>query len=575
MRDITRPEVWAPAASTVELVLEGERRPLTRTDDGWWRGTPLEPGTRYAFSIDDGNPLPDPRSLSQPEGPHAASEIVDPAIFDRPAWAGTNLRGKVFYELHIGTFTDEGTFDAAIDKLDHLVELGVDAIEIMPVADFPGERGWGYDGVGLYATHHAYGGPSAFVRFVDAAHERGLGVILDVVHNHLGPEGNYLAEFGPYFTDEHDTPWGAAVNLDADGSEEIRAFLLGAVRQWIVDFQLDGLRLDAVHALHDRSELHFLAEISNATDQWAEELDRPIFIAAESDLNQPYMVAPTESMPKARGMDAQWADDVHHALHSFFSQETDGYYVDFGSVEVVQKALMKVFVHDGNHSTFREQEWGAPVDPLRGLYDGHSFVVFIQNHDQVGNRAIGDRLGHSVEIGSVAAAAATYLLSPYTPMLFMGEEWDASSRFPFFSHLGKELGPFVTEGREAEFAKMGWANTVPDPQAESTFLSAKLRWPELDLPVHRRVFDWYKTIIRLRRELPGAMDPDLLSTTVDIIDGDSYVMRRPGFSVYATRAAQNMTIVTEGGVLASWDEPIRSGKTLTFHGPGVVVVSGE
>lgn len=573
MRDITLPEVWAPDAESVEIIVDGERSLMRDDGRGWWTAERLAPGTRYAFSVDGGEPRPDPRSLLQPDGPHGSSCIVDPAIFEgRPEWGGTDLRGKVLYELHIGTFTEAGTFDAAIGQLDHLVELGVDAVEVMPVGDFPGERGWGYDVVGNYSVHGCYGGPQAFVRFIDACHERGLGVILDVIYNHFGPEGNYLAEFGPYFTDRHETPWGPAINLDGPSSREVRNYLFGAVRQWFFGFGIDGLRIDAVHAMNDDSDHHFLAELADRTDEWEEVLGRPLFITVESDLNQPYMVSPTGSVPKARGMGAQWADDVHHALHSFFTREQQGYYTDFGSADVLQRAMTRVFIHEGNHSTFRGQDWGAPIDPETDLYDAHSFVVFLQNHDQVGNRATGDRIGHSIPPAAQAAAAAFYLLSPYTPMIFMGEEWNASSRFPFFSHLGPELGPLVTEGRAREFAEMEWEGTVPDPQAETTFANSALRWEEVSQRPHQRMFDWYRLLIRLRRELPGAMDPSLKSTHVEILDEDTLVMRRPGFTVAVTRAEREVRIPLAGDAIAAWDEPERDGDELVVQGPGVVVV---
>ena len=576
MRDFTRPALWAPRANRVDLVVDGTSRPMRPDEEraGWWvADAALEPGSRYAFSLDGGSSRPDPRSLAQPDGPHGASRIVDPAAIDRPQWEGIDLRGGVLYELHVGTFTDEGTFDAAIGKLDHLVELGIDAVEVMPVADFPGRWGWGYDGVGQYAVHQAYGGPEAFVRFIDACHARGLGVILDVVYNHLGPEGNYLAEFGPYFTDKHQTPWGAALNLDQEHADEVRAFFLGAAHQWLARFQCDGLRLDAVHALADDSEHHFLAEIADESLAWEQELGRPLFITAESDLNQPSMVSPTNSVAFARGMDAQWADDVHHALHAFFTGETQGYYVDFGTAEVLDKALTRVFIHDGTYSTFRGKDWGAPVEPTTQLYDAHSFITFIQNHDQVGNRAAGDRLS---DADRQAAAAALLLLAPFTPLIFMGEEWAASAPFPFFADLGPELAPLVSEGRAREFAEMGWSDEVPDPQAESTFTSAKLRWDERDGEGHRRMLAWYRTLLALRRVLPGATDPALDATSVDVVDADTVVMHRPGFTVAATRGDAAVAVPVVGKLLAAWGNAAQNpdGRWL-IPGPGAIVVATE
>ena len=569
--------VWAPLAGQVDAVVERQRLAMTKDPSraGWWvLSDELEPGTRYAFSLDGGDPLPDPRSQFQPEGPHGPSMLVNPLLFHRPRpWEGRDLRGAVLYEMHVATFTPEGTFDSAIEHLQHLVDLGVDAVEVMPVADFAGDRGWGYDGVGMFAVHRSYGGPSAFLRFIDACHERGIGVILDVVHNHLGPEGNYLAHFGPYFTSTHATPWGPAVNLDAPGAGEVRAYLLDSARQWLVDFRLDGLRLDAVHELADDSEKHFLVELSEAVASWKAETGRPMMLIAESDLNKPSMVTPAGTEPDAMGMDAQWADDIHHALHSFFTQETHGYYVDFGPVEVLQKALDGVFVHDGCTSTFRQTPWGKPVDQASHHYNAHSFVAFLQDHDQIGNRAVGDRIHNTITPSQHAAAAALYLLSPYTPMLFMGEEWAASTPFPFFSDLGPELGPLVTAGRLREFSRMGWDQPVPDPQAEDTMREAVLRWEERAQPAHARMLDWYRLLIQLRHDYFDVQDPRISQTTVDVVDDDTLVMRRGRLVVAATRATDRSVELDLGPVekvLASWD-PLAEGATAGWLPGGAIV----
>lgn len=577
-RDLLRPDVWAPRTETVDLVVDGESRPMHRIPDreGWWGiSEPLSPGQRYAYRLDGGDPRPDPRSLLQPEGVHGPSEVIDPALFEnRPAWPGRSLLGAVHYEMHVGSFTSEGTFDAATARIPHLVDLGIDAVEILPVAAVPGERGWGYDGIGLYSVHAAYGGPEQMVRFIDACHEAGLAVVLDVVHNHLGPEGNYLAQFGPYFTDHHETPWGEAVNLDDDHSDEVRAFLLGSVLQWIGDFGVDGLRLDAVHELKDDSPRHFLAELSDYATELEAELGRPVTLTAEADLNQPSMISPTGTSPEARGMDAQWADDVHHAIHSFVTGETGGYYHDFSTIEMLKKALTRVFVHDGIYSSFREQEWGAPVDPDSEHYDGHSFVVFMQNHDQVGNRPSGDRIGHTVAPGAQAAGAALYLLSAFTPMIFMGEEWNASSPFPFFSHLGPELGPLISEGRAREFSKMDWAGEVPDPQAEETWRSAVLPWDEIKAPEHYRMLLWYRSLIQLREQEPEIADGNLRSVHVEVIDADTVVMRRGRITVVATRADEGASVRLGASleILLAWDEPTSDDQHLTLPGPGALVV---
>lgn len=570
-------DVWAPNALSVEAIIERQRLVMTPdpSRSGWWILIgDLEPGTQYAFSLDGGEALPDPRSQFQPDGPHGPSMMVNRLLFDRPQpWKGRELRGAVTYEMHLGTFTEGGTFDSAIERLHHLVDLGVDAVEVMPVADFAGTRGWGYDGVGMFSVHQAYGGPSGFIRFIDSAHALGLGVILDVVHNHLGPEGNYLAHFGPYFTQTHETPWGPAVNLDAPGAKEVRAFLLDSARQWLVDYRVDGLRLDAVHALADDSDKHFLVELSESVAQWEAEVGRPLTLIAESDLNQPSMVSPVGSVEGAKGMDAQWADDIHHALHSFFTGETQGYYVDFGSVDVLKKALDRVFVHDGATSTFRGESWGQKVEETSRDYDGHSFVAFLQNHDQVGNRAVGDRIGATITPSQQAAAAALYLLSPYTPMLFMGEEWAASTPFPFFSHLGPELGPMVTQGRTREFSRMGWDTPVPDPQAPETMQSAVLQWDERSQHAHARMLDWYRLLIQIRHEHRDIMDPRLSKLIVQKRGDDTIVMRRGRIAVAATRATDHSVELDLGPVekiLASWD-PLAEGVGAEFLPGGAIV----
>lgn len=352
--------VWAPAANEVTLVTAAGETPMTPGADGWFEGSALSAGTDYAFRLDGGDPRPDPRSRWQPEGVHAASRVFDPAAhaWADGEWPGRDARGAVGYELHVGTFTPGGTLDSAIERLDDLVDLGVEVVELMPLAAFNGPRGWGYDGVALWAVHEAYGGPAALQRFVDAAHGRGLAVCLDVVHNHLGPSGNYLGQFGPYFTDAHETPWGSAVNLDQPGSEEVREFLISSALAWLRDFHIDALRLDAVHALVDDSPRHVLAELSDRVAQLAEDLGRPLTLIAESDLNDVAMVSPTAE--GGRGMQAQWADDVHHALHAWLTGERGGYYVDFGSAEVMATALTEVFVHDGGYSTFRGKDWAGP-----------------------------------------------------------------------------------------------------------------------------------------------------------------------------------------------------------------------
>lgn len=538
--------VWAPTASRVMLHLPGSdrREPMRRAadpalgqeptpqTDGWWRLTVPEAGhgTDYAFALDGGQPRPDPRSAWQPEGVHRHSRVFDADrhAWSDAAWAGLDCRGAVFYELHIGTFTSEGTLDAAAARLDHLVELGVQMVELLPVAEFSGERGWGYDGVDLYAVHHAYGGPEALQRFVDAAHGRGLGVCLDVVYNHLGPDGNYLREFGPYFTDAHSTPWGEAVNLDDTGSAGVRAWIVDNALRWLRDFHVDCLRLDAVHALVDSSPRHILTELSDRVAELSAELGRPLGLVAESDLNDPAMVDPVNA--GGRGMTGQWDDDVHHAIHSFLTGESQGYYCDFGTSAVLDRVLGQAFRHAGDYSTFRGRHWGVPVTP--GRHRGHQFVVSTQNHDQVGNRATGDRPSLNVSPGRLAAAAALMLTSIYTPMLFMGEEWGARTPWQFFTSFeSPELAEAVRKGRRAEFGSHGWApEEVPDPQARSTRDDSVLDWDEMhrvdgDLD-HGALLAWYRDLIALR-----AATPDLMADAFDSVSlehGESWVAMRRG-----------------------------------------------
>ena len=499
------PALWAPSADTVELLASGTRTPMSRAENGWWTADdPLSHGSDYAFALDGGDPRPDPCSAWQPDGVHAPSRVFDARRhdWDSEDWKGRDVRGAVIVEVHIGTFTPEGTLDAAIGKLDHLVELGADMVELMPVAAFAGEHGWGYDGVALYAVHEAYGGPAALQRFVDAAHGRGLAVCLDVVYNHLGPSGNYLAEFGPYFTSRHETPWGQAINLDDEGAREVRAWIVDNACRWLDDFRIDALRLDAVHALVDDSPIHLLAELAERVDWLAAELDRPLSLVAESDLNDARMIEPTSR--GGFGMTAQWADDVHHAIHATLTGERHGYYVDFGELDVLEKALTRAFVHDGGHSTFRERDWGRPVPAGT---DGHRFVVFASDHDQVGNRALGDRPSARLDDDGLAIEAALVLTSAFTPMLFMGEEWGARTPWQFFTdHREPELAEAIRRGRASEFGGHGWTElyggdvTVPDPQDRATFEASRLDWSELEAPRHRRLFDWHRELIRLRRE---------------------------------------------------------------------------
>lgn len=515
-----RYQVWAPnAGSRVRVEVNGFGYDLARCPDrdGWWSGE--APAGDYAFRLDDGPPLPDPRSPRQPHGPDGPSRAVDHAAFPWSSWSPTGrggraLPGAVLYELHVGTFTARGTFDAAAERLDHLVELGVDFVELMPVCPFPGRHGWGYDGVSLWAVHEPYGGPEGLKRFVDTAHRKGLGVVLDVVHNHLGPSGNHLPAYGPYFTDRHHTPWGSAVNLDAPGSDEVRDYLIGSALAWLRDYRIDGLRLDAVHALADDRAVHFLEELSAEVRKLAVTTNRPLFLIAESDLNTPATTTPPEA--GGQGLTAQWSDDFHHALHCALTGESQGYYGDFAHqpLAALAKTLTRGFFHDGTWSSFRGRHHGRPFTPPG---DGHRLLGYLQNHDQVGNRALGDRVSTSLSPGRLACGAALVLTSPFTPMLFMGEEWGAATPWQYFTdHTDPGLAEAVRQGRRREFAEHGWsAGAVPDPQEPATVLRSVLDWTEPRRAPHAELLAWYRTLIRLRRELPELSDPDLGAVRVD------------------------------------------------------------
>lgn len=520
-------EVWAPAAGRVDVEAGGARYPMEpRSPDpgpsGWWEAVVPDAshGTDYGFVLDGADEvLPDPRSPWQPDGVHGQSRVYDHGRFawsDRH-WHGRPLAGSVLYEMHVGTFTPEGTFDAAIERLDHLAALGIDAVELLPVASFPGRHGWGYDGVHLWAPHEPYGGPDGLKRFVDAAHARGLAVVLDVVYNHLGPDGNRLGSFGPYFTSAHATPWGDAVNFDQEGSDEVRAFVVQNALMWLRDYHLDGLRLDAVHAITDHGAVHLLEEMGRAVAALSAHLGRELFLIAESDLNDPRLVTSREA--GGYGLDAQWSDDFHHALHAALTGERQGYYCDFGSLETLKKAFTRAFVHDGTMSTYRGRHHGRPVNVRET--PAHRFLGFLQNHDQVGNRAAGDRIGALLPSpGLLKVGAALLLLSPFTPMLFMGEEWGATTPWCYFTdHQDPELARAVSEGRRREFSRHGWSGEIPDPQAVDTFRRSVLDWTEPDRPPHAGLLEWHRDLIALRRSRPELNDPRLTAATVETHDG--------------------------------------------------------
>jgi maltooligosyltrehalose trehalohydrolase len=498
--------VWAPRAKSVELVNEERRLPLEARPGGRWEAL-IEPALvrgGYRYSIDGGAPRPDPRSRWQPAGVHGASHLVDlEALRERPAprFMPVPLRDAVIYELHVGTFTGEGTYAAARERLGHLAGLGVTHVELMPLATFPGRHGWGYDGVDLFAPLPAYGTPAELAAFVDACHERGLAVLLDVVYNHLGPDGNYLGAYGPYFTDRVKTPWGEAVNYDGAGSDEVRRFVIDNALMWLRDYRFDGLRLDAVHAIYSFEAIHVLEELADAVRALGEESRRELVLIAESDLNDPRLIRPASR--GGFGLSAHWEDDFHHALHRFFTGETAGYYADFNGLPDLAAALAHGYVYQGRYSEFRQRRHGRP--PIGTTAD--QLVVSAQNHDQIGNRARGERLSMMLELPELKAIAALILLAPFVPLLFQGEEWGARTPFLYFTDHEETLGKLVSEGRAREFESFRWAGEVPDPQAPETFERSKLDWAELDRPEHAELLEWYRRLIALRRERPDDRRP--------------------------------------------------------------------
>ena len=500
--------VWAPRAKRVQVELEGDsarRLDLEPGERGYHYGeSAAAPGQLYTLRLDGGPPRPDPASRFQPQGVHGPSAVVNPAFaWTDAGWQGPPLERCVFYELHVGTFTREGTFDAVIPHLPRLADLGVTAVELMPVAQFPGSRNWGYDGVGLFAVQNSYGGPEGLKRLVDACHARGLAAVLDVVYNHLGPEGNYLPEFGPYFTDRYRTPWGDALNFDGYDSDEVRRFFLENARRWIDEYHFDALRVDAVHAIRDHSARPFLAELTEAIHAEAERLRRPVYVVAESDLNDARLVR-----RRAEGgfaMDAQWSDDFHHSLHVLLTGERNGYYQDFASMEDLSAAFEQAFVYRGRYSAFRRRRHGNATDAVPGA----RFVVSAQNHDQIGNRMKGERLSTLTDFGSQKVAAAAVLLSPYLPLLFMGEEYGETAPFLYFvSHGDPQLVEAVRRGRQEEFAAFGWKGAPPDPQAESTFAASKIHPGLAADGRHGALQDFTRELLRLRREVPALANLD-------------------------------------------------------------------
>jgi maltooligosyltrehalose trehalohydrolase len=498
--------VWAPLPKKVEVQIGGKMFPMTAGPGGWWivDVSSAKTGDDYGFVLDGEGPFPDPRSPSQPHGVHKLSRLVDQNQFQwtDQNWRPPPLSSAIFYELHIGTFTPAGMFLSAIEKLGHLGAVGVTHVELMPAVEFCGDRGWGYDSVDLFAPHHAYGAPDDFKKLVDACHARGLAVILDVVYNHLGPSGNYLAKFAPYFTNKFSTVWGKGINFDGAESDEVRRFFCDNALIWLRDFHFDGLRLDAVHGIVDTSATHILEQLKLEVEQLSAEPGRQFVLIPESDLNDPRLLWPRE-----RGgfqLDAQWSDDFHHALHTVLTGEKGGYYSDFGKLEDLAKALQQAFVYDGKFSKHRRRTHGRPSEGL----NGHRFLGYLQNHDQAGNRAKGERSSQLMSLGKLKIGASLVLTSPFLPLLFQGEEWGATTPFFYFTDYQEpELANAVRDGRCREFAAFGWKpEETADPQARETFEKSKLNWREMSRAPHAEILEWHKKLIRLRRGEPDLND---------------------------------------------------------------------
>jgi maltooligosyltrehalose trehalohydrolase len=561
--------VWAPLISRVEVhILSPEERvvPLEKGSRGYHYGVVegVEPGTRYFYRLDGHTERPDPASKFQPEGVHGPSQVIDPHfVWEELHWSGIPFSHYVIYELHVGTFTAQGTFDAIVPHLDELKDLGITAIMLMPVAQFPGERNWGYDGVYPFAVQNSYGGPVGLKRLIDACHRRGLAVILDVVYNHLGPEGNYFPDFGPYFTDRCSTPWGAAINFYGPDSDEVRRFFIDNALFWVTNFRFDALRLDAVDRIFDISALHFLQELSAAVHEQSERLNRRIHVIAESDLNDVRIIRSPEL--GGYGLDAQYNDDFHHSLYTLLTGERTAYYKDFGRLQDLAKAFAEGFVYSGGYSPARRRRHGTTSKEIAPS----QFVVFNQNHDQVGNR---NRLSALISFEGLKLAAAVVLLSPYIPLLFMGEEYGETAPFPYFvSHSDPDLIEVVCRGRREEFAQCQWPDAPPDPQEEATRQSARLDHSLRHQGQHRILYELYKELIKLRNETRAVAGLSKDRLEVVCLEREStLVVRRWG------REAQVAAIFHFGDTARSVNVPLPHGRWLKrlasgearWNGPG-------
>lgn len=520
--------VWAPFRKKAEIhvVTPGDKVVLMEKDQwGYFRITTEEIplGSRYFYRLDGDSEYPDPASRFQPEGVHGPSQVIDSDFnWEDDKWEGVTLQEYIFYEIHVGTFTPEGTFDAVINHLDELKDLGITAVELMPVAQFPGNRNWGYDGVYPFAVQDSYGGPDGLKRLVNACHQQGIAVVMDVVYNHLGPEGNNMAEFGPYFTDRYHTPWGTALNFDRPYSDDVRRFFIGNALYWVTEYHIDALRLDALHAILDISSFTFVEELVASVQKQAKTMKRNIYLIGESTANSTRLIIPQES--GGYGLDAQWNDDFHHSLHVLLTGENTGYYQDFGTIRQLAKALQEGFVYTGEYSRYRKHRHGTSSKSIPAC----RFVVFAQNHDQIGNRAGSDRLSRIVSFDALKLAAGIVILSPFLPLIFMGEEYGELSPFPYFvSHSAPELIEAVRRGRRQEFASFNWQGEIPDPQDKDTFFMARLNPGIRREGWHQVLYNFNRELIRIRKQNPvfACLNKDNIEVRGDEVDRTLFVHR--------------------------------------------------
>lgn len=525
--------LWAPLVQNISVKIYPDERiiPMDKERFGYWSVTAgkVPPGTLYKYLVNGVDEYPDPASHSQPQGVFGPSEVIEHTAFVRTdaGFTPVTLKEMVIYELHVGTFTDEGTFEAIIPRLDELRSLGITALEIMPVAQFPGERNWGYDGVYPFAPQNSYGGPEGLKRLVNAAHRSGLTVILDVVYNHFGPEGNFISKFGPYFTSKYKTPWGDSINYDDAYSDEVRNYFFENAKYWLEKYNIDALRLDAIHSIYDLGAKHFLQEIKENIEELSNRLERRFTLIAESDLNDIRIVTPIEH--GGYGMDAQWSDDFHHSLHTLLTGEKEGYYADFGKTDHLIKALKNSYVYTGEYSRVRKRRHGNSPS----MRPAWQFVVSTQNHDQIGNRAFGERLSRLINFEATKLAAGVLCLSPYVPLIFMGEEYREDAPFMYFvSHTDAKLVEAVQNGRRSEFGAFQWQDEIPDPQSIETFTMSKLQWENRYTGKNALLLDLYKTLLELRREIPALKNYDRNSVEVHGADEDKVIImkRRDGES---------------------------------------------